>query len=189
MRTWLDTETAPYGCSIQIGQQIRGKEEDIDFTSLPSADWGVAYHVASDYPYMAPQATYPFASQFPGVTNWTDDDGVTPIDDAMELVHRLREGIERSMITDINNPGASARAASDVFVMMDAWGGTDRGDYTSTFNHVPGIANVLYLDGHVAPVKYNTGSPVLVGSPVLGATAPAASSLPVFMPYYFGGWG
>jgi prepilin-type N-terminal cleavage/methylation domain-containing protein/prepilin-type processing-associated H-X9-DG protein len=64
-------------------------------------------------------------------------------------VYRLREGIERALITDINNPGASARAQSAIFV---AW------DITSTeaagFNHVPGGSNVMYLDGHVDFIRY-----------------------------------
>ena len=33
-------------------------------------------------------------------------------------VYRLREGIERFTITDINNPAASATAQSDIFVMF-----------------------------------------------------------------------
>jgi prepilin-type N-terminal cleavage/methylation domain-containing protein/prepilin-type processing-associated H-X9-DG protein len=57
---------------------------------------------------------------------------------------RLRQGIERFLITDINNPGASARAASVVPLMWD---------HVSTkvidFSHSPGGGNVLYLDGHV----------------------------------------
>jgi prepilin-type N-terminal cleavage/methylation domain-containing protein/prepilin-type processing-associated H-X9-DG protein len=66
-----------------------------------------------------------------------------------DQVYRLREGIERALITDINNPGASARAQSAIFM---AW------DRTSTvaagFNHVPGGSNVLYLDGHVDFIRY-----------------------------------
>ncbi len=34
-------------------------------------------------------------------------------------IYRLREGIERFFITDINNPAASAQARSEVFVMAD----------------------------------------------------------------------
>lgn len=67
---------------------------------------------------------------------------------------RLREGVERFMITDINNPGASAKAQSDVFVYFDAVTTTvdiERVD----FNHIPGGANVLYMDGHVEFQKYD----------------------------------
>jgi prepilin-type N-terminal cleavage/methylation domain-containing protein/prepilin-type processing-associated H-X9-DG protein len=61
-------------------------------------------------------------------------------------VRRLRMGIERFMITDINNPAASAKAASEIPVMWDeiaVYGGA------TTFNHVPGGGNCVYLDGHV----------------------------------------
>lgn len=56
---------------------------------------------------------------------------------------RLRDGIERFMITDINNPAAGARAASQIPIMWDNI--ADDGD----FNHIPSGGNILYLDGHV----------------------------------------
>src|SRR5690606_29450865 len=62
-------------------------------------------------------------------------------------VYRLREGIERFFVTDINNPAASARAQSDIWIMAD-WISTKTSD-TESFNHLPGGSNVLYLDGHV----------------------------------------
>ena len=68
---------------------------------------------------------------------------------------RLREGIERFMITDINDPGASAKAQSEIYVMYD-----QIGSLVSVFNHVPGGANVLYMDGHVEFVRYPGLSPV-----------------------------
>ena len=61
-------------------------------------------------------------------------------------VPRLRMGIERFFITDINNPAASAAASSEIPVMWDeiaVYGGA------TTFNHVPGGGNCLYMDGHV----------------------------------------
>lgn len=64
-------------------------------------------------------------------------------------VYRLREGIERFLITDINNPAASATAQSEIQIMCDLVA-TSQGD----FNHVPGGANVLYLDGHVEFIRY-----------------------------------
>ena len=68
---------------------------------------------------------------------------------AAGLAYRLREGIERFLITDINNPGQAAQAQSTVFVMMDQLADTPR-----AFNHIPGGANVLYLDGHVDFQRY-----------------------------------
>ena len=66
-----------------------------------------------------------------------------------DTIYRLREGIERFMITDINNPAASAQAQSTIFVMFDQVATT-----TGDFNHVPGGCNVLYLDGHVDFIRY-----------------------------------
>jgi prepilin-type N-terminal cleavage/methylation domain-containing protein/prepilin-type processing-associated H-X9-DG protein len=65
-------------------------------------------------------------------------------------IYRLREGIERFMITDINNPAASALAQSELAVMWDEISG----DETSHFNHVPGGCNVLFMDGHVEFLRY-----------------------------------
>jgi len=69
--------------------------------------------------------------------------------------YRLREGIERFFITDINNPAASAQAQSQIPVQWD-WLGTD----ASTFNHVPGGCNVLFMDGHVEFIRYPDKFPV-----------------------------
>ncbi len=68
---------------------------------------------------------------------------------------RLREGIERFAITDINNPAASAKAQSEIFVLSD-WVMLD----PTGFNHVPGGANLLYMDGHVEFQKYPGDWPV-----------------------------
>ena len=83
-----------------------------------------------------------------------------------ETLLRFREGVERFMITDVNNPSASARAQSNIFVYFDTVTVVvpiDRVD----FNHIPGGANVLYMDGHVEFLKYDS-----VGSaPANGNTA------------------
>lgn len=76
-------------------------------------------------------------------------------------VYRLREGIERFLITDVNNPAASARAQSNIWVMLDNVSTDAR-----RFNHVPGGSNVLYMDGHVAFVRYPGEAPV---TPVMAA--------------------
>ena len=69
-------------------------------------------------------------------------------------LYRFREGIERFMVTDINNPAGSAQAQSEIFVYFDTVTVTvsiSRVD----FNHIPGGANVLYMDGHVEFLKYS----------------------------------
>jgi len=73
-------------------------------------------------------------------------------------VYHLREGIERFMITDINNPAASAQAQSEVWVMFDI---VAQGQGIRYFNHVPGGCNVLYMDGHVEFIRYPTEPPVV----------------------------
>jgi len=75
----------------------------------------------------------------------------TPIPSTAEngTLLRLREGIERFLITDINNAAGSAQAQSQIQVFSDEVSTT-----VSNFSHVPGGANVLYMDGHVEWIKY-----------------------------------
>jgi prepilin-type processing-associated H-X9-DG protein len=75
-------------------------------------------------------------------------------------VYRLREGIERFLITDINNPAASAKAQSDVYIMFDQLATTP-----SSYNHIPGGANVLYMDGHVQFLRYEECGPAPANRP------------------------
>ena len=77
-------------------------------------------------------------------------------------IHRLREGIERFFITDINDPGASAMAQSNIYVMGDNI--ADDGH----FNHVPGGCNILYMDGHVSFERWPTGGSGPAGSIDIG---------------------
>lgn len=81
---------------------------------------------------------YDFSATFPG----TQAGGGNTL-------FRLREGIERFLITDINNPGASAKSSSQIPVMWDHLTGK-RGNVA----HTPGGINVLYLDGHVEFLRY-----------------------------------
>lgn len=71
------------------------------------------------------------------------------ISEVLGTVYRLREGIERFMITDINNPASSAGGQSEIAVMWDTVS-----LIPSDFCHVPGGGNVLYMDGHVEFMKY-----------------------------------
>jgi len=79
-------------------------------------------------------------------------------------VFRLREGIERFLITDINNPGASAQGQSAMPIMWDTYGTSqsdDNQNATAVFNHLPGGSNVLYLDGHVEYVPFSREYPLI----------------------------
>jgi prepilin-type processing-associated H-X9-DG protein len=71
-----------------------------------------------------------------------------------DTLYRLREGIERFLITDINNTAASAAAQSEVPVMWDQTQATRRDYANEEFNHIPGGANCLYMDGHLEFIRY-----------------------------------
>ncbi len=68
-------------------------------------------------------------------------------------IYRLREGIARFFVTDINNPAGTAMAQSEVPVTWDIISENPGGD-GNQFNHVPGGMNILYMDGHVNFVRY-----------------------------------
>lgn len=71
---------------------------------------------------------------------------------------KLKDGIERFLITDINNPAGSAVAQSSVPVYWDTSRGFFGGDPGEVdideFNHIPGGSNTLYMDGHVEFIRY-----------------------------------
>ena len=69
-----------------------------------------------------------------------------------DTFYRLREGIERFfLVTDMNDFAPSAISQSAIPVMWDKVEESSRG---ILFNHVPGGANVLFMDGHVEFVHY-----------------------------------
>lgn len=77
-------------------------------------------------------------------------------EDGQEVtVYRLREGIERFFITDINNPAGSTVAQSELPTMWDiAYAASGLVELAKEFNHIPGGGNVLFMDGHVEFIKY-----------------------------------
>ena len=74
------------------------------------------------------------------------------------LVYRLRDGIERFFITDINNPAGSSVSQSELWIMVDDMQSAN----PDLMNHIPGGCNVLYMDGHVEFLKYPSETPVSV---------------------------
>jgi prepilin-type N-terminal cleavage/methylation domain-containing protein/prepilin-type processing-associated H-X9-DG protein len=80
-------------------------------------------------------------------------------------IYKTKEGIERFLITDINNPAASSLGQSSVPIMSDMISGfsisSDWGTTPARFNHLPGGSNVLYMDGHVEFIKWVGGDPVV----------------------------
>jgi len=93
----------------------------------------------------------------PAAGDYDDDitiDGHPTLGDGV-VFYRLREGIERFFISDINNPAASNMAQSELAVMWDVVM-----TRVVDFSHVPGGCNVLYMDGHVEFVRYPGEFPV-----------------------------
>ena len=75
---------------------------------------------------------------------------------SQKKIYRLREGIERFLIHDINNPKGEAQ--SRVPVLCDLVSIT-----IAPFNHVPSGANVVFLDGHAEFVSFPGRFPVSHG--------------------------
>ena len=70
-------------------------------------------------------------------------------------LYRLREGIERFFITDINNPAGSTEAQSTIPIIWDL-----NSTRASEYNHIPGGSNVLFLDGHVNFIRFPSDFPI-----------------------------
>ncbi|MDZ4859574.1 MAG: DUF1559 domain-containing protein [Candidatus Hydrogenedentes bacterium] len=86
------------------------------------------------------------------------------------IVRALRQGVERFMITDINDATRSSRAESSMPVMWDTFGAgsfSDSGNAQVVFNHLPGGCNVLYMDGHVEFIRYPGPFPITDDEQVL----------------------
>ena len=87
-----------------------------------------------------------------------------------DSVRVLREGVERFMVTDINNPASAEASQSAIPILWDTYGAgsfADSGDAQVVFNHVPGGSNVLYMDGHVSYIKYPGVFPITNDEQVL----------------------
>lgn len=99
-----------------------------------------------------------------GVNRYDRDlDFVNKLGETKNL-YRLREGIERFFITDINNPAASAQAQSEIPIMWDL-----NSTSVDEYNHIPGGSNALYLDGHVSFIRFPGDFPVTRAFAVLTA--------------------
>ncbi len=92
------------------------------------------------------------------------------------MIYHLKEGVERFMITDINNSGSSNTGQSNLFVMLDI---LSAGAGATMFNHVPGGCNILYMDGHVEFGKYTPVSGVENMSAQQAQAAMAGCTAPV----------
>ena len=102
-------------------------------------DWDTAHHiVAQNYVYTGYAVKDDSeVAEFQEARARGDDD----LEIAGKKIYRLREGIERFYITDINNPAASAGVQSEIPVLMENPSSRELG------------INVLYMDGHVEFVE------------------------------------
>ncbi len=123
--------------------------QNCDMTDLDLASLGVLGNLANSSPYSTGTPKERYASPEP-VARGTGG-GTTS--------YGLKEGIERFLITDINNPAGSAQSQSSIAIMYDTFGSRTSGRAwaaTQVFNHMPGGSNVLYMDGHVEFKKYSS---------------------------------
>jgi len=121
-----DTDFAPGGVWIENGQIVDGI-------------WGIFDNINSTGPAALDQDI-----------EW--DDNGTYGGYGPQKCYRLREGIERFMVTDIDNPSGRAVAQSELPVMWDL--SAIFTNENADFNHIPGGGNVLWMDGHVTFVRY-----------------------------------
>jgi prepilin-type N-terminal cleavage/methylation domain-containing protein/prepilin-type processing-associated H-X9-DG protein len=118
-----------------IGTGDNGRHEESEYPGTP---WGELAQENIDTNAQASLIDFTVSATYAGTQAGGGD-----------VIRRLRQGIERFLISDINNPAASAVAASDTPLMWDH--ATVK---TIDFSHVPGGGNVLYLDGHVEYLNY-----------------------------------
>jgi len=107
-------------------------------------------------------------NDFKQMPEWfaVNDIDVSEIDPGMgnaggNTLYRLREGIERFLITDINNAAGSAVAQSALPVIWDMIATNPSSQ--NQFNHAPGGVNCLYMDGHVEFLVYPNKYPCSPG--------------------------
>jgi prepilin-type N-terminal cleavage/methylation domain-containing protein/prepilin-type processing-associated H-X9-DG protein len=119
----------------EVGTGPGGRWEEAEYVDTP---WGALAQANADSFGKASDEDFTVPAQFAGTQAGGGD-----------TIYRLREGIERFLITNINDAAQGAQASSTVPV---AW------DHISTvvkdYAHVPGGGNVLYLDGHVDFIRY-----------------------------------
>jgi len=149
---------SPWWESI-AGYSGNGTIEPCELTTYPYTYYGWAipsglFRVPGDYDAFELSVEDQAQAIALGDVGLVDEDWtlVAPLS-ATSTLYRLREGIERFFVTDINNPAGSAQAQSEIVVMHDAVS-----DEASHFNHVPGGANVLYMDGHVEFQKWSASA-------------------------------
>ncbi|MFP4191987.1 MAG: Tfp pilus assembly protein FimT/FimU [Candidatus Hydrogenedentota bacterium] len=184
------------------GYEYMSEYGDLHERGAPEEWWEVERKLEkgfSDVPAAENRGT---GSHFDGSTYNVDDDGSALPD----TYPRLRDGIERFFITDINNPAAGAEAQSSIAVMFDFWSTGEEGEHVSgeiaenggysagggsaqQFNHSPGGSNVLFMDGHVEFIRYQEDYPIEWLDPDTHEYPNAAGTRAHNVMPFAGGWG
>jgi len=142
---WLFMDTVNFlgPKSGTLGSGIGGRFEESDYAGTPLGELAeanvVTHGAASDWDFQV-------SSAFEG----------TQVGGGNTML-RLREGIERFLIRDINNPASADASQSRIPVMWDHLTPQIFGSC-----HVLGGMNVLYMDGHVTFEHYPSQVPWMV---------------------------
>ena len=175
---------ALHGSYVYLGHTYDKIEDDPDTLTAPTALGATCVNYGTQIPAQSAAAFLRLFAHTDGtgiflnpasVDGFIDDDfdlggysgllsapNVTIGNGTSDTVFRLREGIERFLITDVNNAGAGAISQSDVYLMWD-----QTSLFPEGYNHIPGGSNILFLDGHVEFSKY----------PGLGPTSQAFATI------------
>ena len=124
----------PVAGTISASADPYGRFQESEFVNTPFGELGLASYASQG---LASDQDFTVSAAFAGTQAGGD------------VIFRLREGIERFLITDINNSAATAAANGYVPVMWDHV----TTEYIS-FAHLPGGINVLYFDGHANYLTY-----------------------------------
>ncbi|MCP4639397.1 MAG: DUF1559 domain-containing protein, partial [bacterium] len=139
-----------------------------DYLNVKGAHWSYLYwgHAVLDNYELYAAADYVVSHKGGGLSQWnethTDSDwdvGTGQGNGGGDMLYRIREGIERFFVSDINNPAATAQSQSSIPIMLDVISGAKPAT-AGTCNHIPGGSNVLYMDGHVSFLRYPNRHPV-----------------------------
>jgi prepilin-type N-terminal cleavage/methylation domain-containing protein/prepilin-type processing-associated H-X9-DG protein len=148
-----------------IRASIESHSRDVAYLLQDYSYMYIGWVTTTDDEYGAYKKAYKeVRNDFKQMPEWfaVNDIDVSEIDPGMgnaggNTLYRLREGIERFLITDINNAASSAVAQSALPVTWDMIATNPSSQ--NQFNHAPGGVNCLYMDGHVEFLLYPNGYP------------------------------
>lgn len=118
-----------------VGTDSYGRHSEAEFHDTP---WGELAQANIDTQGAASDEDFEVSDTFAGTQAGNGN-----------ILYRLREGIERFLITDVHSAAAVKDTYTTIPLMWDHASANPK-----DFSHVPGGGNVLYLDGHVAFLVY-----------------------------------